>query len=486
MKQSRGWIAQEPGGDGPWDTGAELALNAHGWPRLEPGQAAGTLIYRNVNGHYPAGDYTCLFEGTGELHFGFDAKAIERSPGRIRVAVTPGDEGIYLRIDASDPADPIRNVRLILPGFEATYAAAPFHPLFLERLAPFGVLRFMDWQRTNNSTNTAWAERATPATFSQATDRGVALEHMLALCNTLGADPWFCMPHGADDPYVTSFAAAVRAQLAPNLRVWIEHSNEVWNDIFAQSRFAEERGLAADLASDPYEARLRYHSRRSVEIFRLWERAFDGTERLVRVLGAHADNAWTGEQVVEFEDAYRHADALAIAPYFGGGLGHPRQARTTARASAEELLELCRSEIETEVAKDLRRHAGHARKRSLALVAYEGGPHLVALHEAKNDATLVERLIETNRAEGMHALYSSYLALWRQLGGSTFVAFDSCGLPSRHGSWGLLEYQDQPSKDAPKYRALVDFAQALTEREPAKTAPGADSSKEERAGAARF
>ena len=42
-------------------------------------------------------------------------------------------------------------------------------------------------------------------------DDGVALEYMIALCNELEADPWFCIPHTATDEYVREFAKQVKA-----------------------------------------------------------------------------------------------------------------------------------------------------------------------------------------------------------------------------------------------------------------------------------
>ena len=38
---------------------------------------------------------------------------------------------------------------------------------------------------------------------------------MVELANTLHANPWFCMPHQADDEFVRNFARTVREQLDP-------------------------------------------------------------------------------------------------------------------------------------------------------------------------------------------------------------------------------------------------------------------------------
>jgi hypothetical protein len=94
---------------------------------------------------------------------------------------------------------------------------------------------------------------------------------MIQLCNVLGASPWFTVPHTASDDHVREMAKMVKAQLRPDLRVYLEHSNEVWNTFFAQGKHARERGLALGLSADASVAQYRYHSQRSLEIFDLWE-----------------------------------------------------------------------------------------------------------------------------------------------------------------------------------------------------------------------
>ena len=37
--------------------------------------------------------------------------------------------------------------------------------------------------------------------------RGVALEWMIELCNRQKIDPWFCLPHLADDDFVRNFVS---------------------------------------------------------------------------------------------------------------------------------------------------------------------------------------------------------------------------------------------------------------------------------------
>jgi hypothetical protein len=419
FKMARAWIPQLVD-DWIWDTGEPLDLTPEGWiASLAPNQAAGTLIL--IGGHYPAGTYTVLYDGEGELEFRWDAEVTGSSPGSYTLEVATADEGIYIKQIATNPDDPLRNIRVITPGFEEVYETEPFHPLYLERLERFKVLRYMDLQQTNGSPLASWDDRPLTTDANQSSDRGIALEYMIELSNTLNADPWFCIPHLADDDFVEQFAQLVFDDLDPDLTVYVEHSNEVWNGIFSQAGYAQDQGLALGLSTNDYEAQLRYHSRRSVEIFAIFEQVFGGTERLVRVLASHSANPWSGETIMDFEDAYEQADALGVAPYFGYSLGSPETQDDVVTWSVEEVLAACEGEISVAIA-DTEINTVNALERGL--------------------------------------LYDTYLAGWRDAGGQMFANFSYVSGWSMWGSWGVLEYQDQPIDEAPKYEALMDFIDA--------------------------
>ncbi len=455
FRQSRDWIPQEVEG-WTWDTGEPIDLDENGWVQsLAEGQAAGTLIFDG--GVYPAGEYLLLHEGTGAFDIQWDATVTATEPGRLTLDVTP-DEGIYLKLIDTDQADPVRDIRLVMPGFEGSCEDEPFHPLFLERLETFAALRFMDWAETNGSPVSSWEDRATLADANQSGDEGVAPELMIELANTLHADPWFCVPHLADDEYVTQLATLVHDQLDPGLVAYVEYSNEVWNGLFEQAAYAQQEGLAQGLSGDATEARLRYYSQRSVEIFALWEQAFGGTERLVRVLASQSANPWTAETVLDWNDAYLHADALAIAPYFGGYLGDSGTQHDVAAWSLDELF----AELELAVADsvaDMEANAAVADERGLALLAYEGGQHLVGVGEAQGNEALEQLFHDANRDPRMGERYRTYLDGWKEADGQLFAAFNYCGRWSQYGSFSALETQDQDLQDAPKYEAMTTFIQ---------------------------
>ena len=216
-----------------------------------------------------------------------------------------------------------------MPGFED--AKSLFHPLFLERLAPFEVLRFMKWQRTETDTNRTWDKRAKPDDARWSTDAGVPAEVLIDLANETGKHPWFCMPHLADDDYVRHFAKLVKERLRPDLKAYVEYSNEVWNWVYPATHHADAEGKRLKLGDPAFG---RYYAQRSVEVFKIWEAEFGGRDRLVRVLASQFVNAWLSEQVLTWQDAYKHADVFAVAPYFGHEYGDAKAAPAVANLTA--------------------------------------------------------------------------------------------------------------------------------------------------------
>ena len=97
------------------------------------------------------------------------------------------------------------------------------------------------------------------------------------------------------------------------------------------------------------------------------------------------DNPWVSEQVLTWEDAYRHAHALAVAPYFGHRFGDPETAPAVAKETVDQLLDELESEVEGENRERIREQARAAAKYHLFLTAYEGGQHLAAFGGAENN-----------------------------------------------------------------------------------------------------
>ena len=219
---------------------------------------------------YPAGAYTVLYEGQGKLEYRLAARhnAALSTPGRDVIDVTPQEPGIQICITETSSGNHLRNIRVYAPGHEAlANAGEQFHPDFLARTQPFSVLRFMDWMKTNNSTQTNPSDRPKTGDYTFTTARGVPAETMADLATRLGAMPWFNMPHAATDAYVTEFATAVRNRLPAGRPVYVEYSNEIWNDQFSQGRAIEAQGIAkfGNQAGSNFDRRLNQFGERSAQ-----------------------------------------------------------------------------------------------------------------------------------------------------------------------------------------------------------------------------
>jgi hypothetical protein len=93
----------------------------------------------------------------------------------------------------------------------------------------------------------------------------------------------------------------------------------------------------------------------------------------------------------------------------------------------------------------------------MSLIAYEGGQHMLGIQGAENNAELTALFLSFNRDPRIKQLYLDYLATWKQTGGELFVHYRDAGRYTKWGSWGALEYADQPRSAAPKYDALRTF-----------------------------
>src|SRR5262249_33920812 len=206
---------------------------------------------------------------------------------------------------------------------------------------------------------------------------------------------WFCMPHLADDDYVRHFARLVKERLRPDLKVYVEYSNEVWNWIYPATQYADTEGKRLKLGGDVPFAR--FYAQRSVEMFRLWEEEF-GRDRLVRVLASQFVSPWLTEQVLKWQDAYKHADAVAVAPYFGHDYGQPKSAPAVAGLTVNQLLDRVAAEVDGPHRKMIEAQAALARKYGLPLIAYEGGAHLVGVGGAENNPALTALFVAANRS----------------------------------------------------------------------------------------
>ena len=89
-----------------------------------------------------------------------------------------------------------------------------------------------------------WSERAKVTDARQSTEKGVAWEYVIQLANIMTKDVWINIPHKATDDYIRNLGALFKSQLKPDLTIYVEYSNEVWNGIFAQADWTLQQAKA--------------------------------------------------------------------------------------------------------------------------------------------------------------------------------------------------------------------------------------------------
>ena len=290
------------------------------------------------------------------------------------------------------------------------------------------------------------------------------MELLCDLANRLQADAWVCLPHEANDDYVREFAKLVKAKLDPERMVYVEYSNEVWNGQFQQNKYAGEQGQKLGLAEKSWEAAWRYTAQRSMEIFRIWEAALGGRERLVRVLPTQAGNSYVAKQIVGWKDAGRNADALAIAPYISMNIpkeGKKLNADDVSTWSVDRFLDYVETNALPECIRWMAEHRKIADEHGLKLVCYEAGQHFVGVAGGENNEALTRLLHAANAHPRMVEIYGKYYAAWEANGGDLLCHFSSVGQWSKWGSWGLLQFADDDTKQSPKFVASMKWAKKL-------------------------
>ncbi|MEM7523039.1 MAG: calcium-binding protein [Pseudomonadota bacterium] len=464
------------------------AFDAAGYPtRIPDGASKVVSIWDWGHGDDVAsesrkGVFVLEYEGEGEIDLSLHASVISAEPGRIVFENVEGGK-FQLDILSTDPegtGDYIRDITIVREDHEALHdAGAVFNPDWLSLIEDARQLRFMDWARTNHSTNGEWDDRALVEDATWGSSKGVPLEVMVRLSNEIGSDPWFTIPHGATDEYVRAFAEYVKESLDPALVATVEFSNEIWNPAFSQGAKIAEAQVAALGVYSVLEAQ----AKRATEVALIWDDVFgaEADARVQNVIGTHSANPWTTGELLdaaawfaaEPDAAVPPAtvfDGLAVTTYFGASVARDEEFIEELREAIEDdevdAFDFLRDQLLTneDLADSIpaisQRLIGHqnqmaARGVDLDLVVYEGGQHLHQNGGAlRDDEELSAFMAEFVRSPQMAELYEASWAAWEAVGDGAYNQFGDVDLPSKYGSWGLYSHLDDT---AARTEALVDL-----------------------------
>ena len=503
IKDSVGWS--------PVGTATSITRDANGWPTSD---ASVLVLDERVNQPWNGPDPNAVQPNIGGTYsLSFHGQAAVMPPGWLNIftvqdqaynpatntttaqVVVQDNPEAYLQINFTNTVNPasvtgagVTDVRLIRPGYDPGTTQV-FTTEYLNALAPFSTLRYLNLDGANNYGPTLgsngllqplqWSQRLLPSADSQNDPYfgtgGQSWEDMIALANASNTDMWINIPGPATDDYVTQLANLIKngdtvggvtyAGLKPNLKVYVEYSNEVWGGISTPTQYeleaAKEAVAAGDTAingdgtTDTYVWGQRYYLQREMQITNLFRGVLgaDPTYSKIRpVLGwQEGDWQYYTQNLPWFEANYGVPSAtfygMGNANYFGVGDYSSVSAILNSLVAGEA------QEIATTAD-----YTAIARFYGLQTVAYEGGPALVA-----NSEPAEQNALDADRNAEMATIVENYYLGWYSAGGGLAMFYNGpyATLTPQYGLWAAAElYQASNPSLSPKYQGLVALSNA--------------------------
>ncbi|HEX3149894.1 MAG TPA: PA14 domain-containing protein [Gemmataceae bacterium] len=181
----------------------------------------------------------------------------------------------------------VQMLRPIAPGSTTTFASGElFDSNVKTAFARFTTLRYLT---ANFNAEREWSDRMLPGNLKAAFgDRHAVWENEVMLANETGKDLYITLPVNASPDYVSKLANLIRygsdgvnpytssvdnpvyPGLNPNLRVYVEFGNEVWNWAFSQAQIASDAARAAVANNTPDGQVINFDGHRPQGDFRRW------------------------------------------------------------------------------------------------------------------------------------------------------------------------------------------------------------------------
>jgi hypothetical protein len=529
-----------------FDVNEAAPLDAQGWPTSD----AWTVIfdYRPTNAwNFPGqfiddperyqvdvfGTYLVSFNGSADMTAGglaevsnvvYDPSSntttAEVNVLRAEITATNNAPGLLIlnlrntrRTPDSAQNTGITNLRVLRPGVPRASTQILTSPI-LSALRPFSVVRYMDFLETNHRIFYGtgdwidWADRrkvtdATQEASGQAF--GYAWEYVALTGNLSNRDLWINIPAEASDEYIAELARLMRDRVNPDLNLYLEYSNEVWNFGFGQ--YVWNKAAARDEVCDNYAApfatepactqisttsnlnmpdvsantgggRLnreeiwarRRHARRTKEIGDKFREVFceafgaGATTRIRPVLSWWAIQPQEYDEMLQwlrarYGEPSRYLYGIATTAYFGVGTSIFQNPMAT----VEEILAAMEADLNSSD-NERQRFIDVARAFNIKAMTYESGSATGDVNSQFIFETNIANRIRAERSQRNGELSRSNLAdHWFNLlngGGDLFMQFALVSAYNRFGSWGLTDDVTDVNRNH-KYGAVAGLSGTL-------------------------
>jgi hypothetical protein len=351
----------------------------------------------------------------------------------------------------------------------------PWRGDFIRDITGYAALRFMDWVPTNNSPCERWSDRISRTTDHYRTP-GVAYEWQIDLCNRANADIWLTVPHKTfndwqRDPancYWRQLARLVKNSLRPELKVYLEYSNETWNaatPFIQQYDYCNSKGVETGVGGGP-----KFHAYAAIKMIEIFKEEFaDQPHRLKTMFASFLFDDWrTREMIAVMKDTRWNPkgtmpDYVALANYIGGCDGTMTDAQ----------LETCWNKTKANHISKHDKHLSYLAGTGIKLIGYEGGTDI------HNAGFFRRNPLSYRLYKEMLEAWDKQMVVWMQYT-HTGRWFQWSNPNQSDWAWGVLDYTGQDPQSSHTYRALFDWIKAhnvrpqstsVTERTVTKASP---------------
>jgi fibronectin type 3 domain-containing protein len=376
------------------------------------------------------------------------------------------------RLPTDQPGTGFTNMRLIQPGYPANTSQVFTQGTLNAYQQPFASVRFLGPDAGNGYqtfygsglVTTTWQNRVQVTDAYQAglasrnnngnQSQGVAWEYMIMLANATHHDMWINIPDSADDDYVTQLANLIlngnqyTRGLDPDLHVYVEYSNEVWNFSFQQYVY---NLIQADIEGITVDER---YMERTFQIAHIFESVFgatNGTGRVRPVALWQQETELTFFNTIGWEE--QQSGLLAKNVLYGIGEAPYYSASDTSTVGATFATMWTGSDA---TRRALIGWQAVATYYGLREVSYESGPGSLV-------AGIGAYVIRDQRM--IPSIEHQFLDNWFAVGGDVANYYAIRGDVSEFGDWMLVE--DFEHLRTPTYQAAVTV---LNSQPPAITA----------------
>lgn len=318
---------------------------------------------------------------------------------------------------------------------------------------------------------------------------GLAYEHLVGICNALDEDLWISLPATAanSDDYLSNFGNLMlygsdprgkvytaaggsnprpaapppgwHPPLKPNLRLFVEDDNEIWNWVYDGTPYSWNEGI---IHGRRMGQQIGEDVKHMSDVLKPLFAAAGRADRLKIVFCNQTYGGWTNTDdcFAYLEKKYgpvnRYIDAYAEAPYFS--LPGTSTKLLTPQTTVDDVFLMAKSNrggFDDMLDKAIPEMAARAARWKLQVDSYEAGPEWFAgapwLGGTLQQMQLVEDALHSRR---MGLWVERYLQVWQAVCGRDAV-LQYCGVVVPENPMAAIEFCSEDLKGTTRYDALM-------------------------------